>query len=101
MQITIIANLTNEQSLTLAKEKWYQETITNVIDNTIIPFITEEVTNPETPAGFLRKVYETMIVQDAQNHFIAIYEKNKKTEQEIEINAIKENVTQNITSSVE
>ncbi len=55
MKITIIATLTDEQALILAKEKWYSQSIENIIDSSITPFLTETIQNPETPYEFLNK----------------------------------------------
>ena len=101
MIITIQATLTEEQALLLAKEKWYSETITNIVDNTVFPAITEQITNPETSFEFLKRVYEAMIVQDATSLYLAVYERDRRQEQEAEVNALKEQVISSITSSVE
>jgi len=100
MIITITANLIEEQALLLAKEKWYSELIYSLVDNTTVPETYSNIPNPETPYEFLKKVYEAMIVQDATNHYIAVYDRNRKAEQETEVNAIKEQVVSSITSSV-
>lgn len=70
MQITISSTLTEEQALILAKEKWYSETISTVVDNTVMPFITEQSPNPQSPFDFLKNVYENMIKEDAKHLFI-------------------------------
>lgn len=99
MQIIITANLTDEQALILAKEKWYS-TIINIVDTSSNTATMIEVPNTETPFDFLKRVYESLIIQDAQKYFIEVFEKNRRTEQEIELNAIKEQVVLSITSSV-
>lgn len=71
MQISIISTLTEEQALILAKEKGYSQTIPNAIDTTVIPYIYEQITNPQSPFDFLKNVYENMIKEDAKKLFIA------------------------------
>ena len=70
MIITITSNLTEEQASILAKEKWYQDKIINVIDVTVVPNIVEETPNSQTPWEFLKSVYEQMIIEDSTKHYI-------------------------------
>lgn len=100
MIITITASLAEEQSLLLAKEKWYQENISTVVDMNIIPSEIISSPNPETPYEFLKKVYEAMIINDAQKHFIEAFDRRIKEENEATREMYKEQVVNSITSSV-
>ena len=98
MIISITATLTEEQALLLAKEKWYNELVSQIdLENAK----TNLIPNPESAFEFLKRVYEAMIVQDATSLYLAVYERGRRQEQEAEVNALKAQVISSITSSVE
>lgn len=102
MQITITATLTEEQALILAKEKGYQETITNgTLDLTTWLIVNSEpVTNPQTYWDFIKSVYENLIIEDVSRIFINYSNKAKESIRLAEEKEIKDNVIGAITSNI-
>lgn len=97
MKITISATLIPEQIDILAKQKGYQETISTPWDgHTII-----QVQNPQSKEDFIRQVYEGIILGDATREYIAYSNRQKEEARIAEENAIREQVTQSITSTIE
>lgn len=76
MQITIIATLTPEQILILAKEQGWTETI-STFDNTdpLNPVVTGSIPNPITPEECLRQVYQSIVGENATYNFIKYNER--------------------------
>lgn len=101
MQISITSTLTEEQALILAKEKGWQEFISVVIDNTTMPFATEQVENPVAPGEFLKKVYESMIIEDSTKHYIAYDLRLTEEARLAQEQHIRSSVIASISSSVE
>jgi len=99
--ITITATLTDEQALILAKEKGYSETVTTCEDMTV-PFPVF-VTNPntETPFEFLKRVYEAVIIADAQKHYLEFDKRIDAEARRLADEKIKADVVASISSSVE
>lgn len=99
MKITITATITDEQCLLLAKEKWYEETITNIIDpeNNII----ETIPNPITPSEFVKNVYEAMLMEDATQTFIRVTDRELDKQRALELASIRDTIVSSITSSIE
>lgn len=111
MIITIEANLTDEQALILAKEKWYSEMIQNTtiseeiiiidwVETTEARQVIQEITNPDSPFEFLKRVYEAMIISDATKYFIEVENKKLREQQVVIENAIKDNITNAVTSNL-
>lgn len=82
MIITISATLNEEQIDILAKQKGYQE-------------------GSVTKEDFIRKVYESLIISDASLEFIRHSEFVKESQKQAEEKAIREQVAQSITSTIE
>lgn len=101
MKITITAELTEEQTLILATEKGYTETITNVIDGSVIPMVTEQIPNPQTAWEFLSKVYQSMIANDAERIYLDVFNRRINAENEEARQVIRDQIATSLTSSVE
>lgn len=95
MKITISATLTTEQIDILAKQKGYQDTISSGV----IPDIVE-IPNPQSKADFIRQVYEGIILGDATREYISFANRQKDEARIAEENAIREQVSQSITSNI-
>lgn len=100
MTITITATLTPEQIDILSKQKGYQDTISAMSED---PESTEtiQVPNPQTKSDFIRQVYEGIILGDATREYISFANRQKDEARIAEENAIREQVAQSITSSIE
>ena len=98
MKITISATLIPEQIDILAKQKGYQETFqeTNVETNEVSNY-----PNPQSKEDFIRQVYEGIILADATREYIGYSNRQKEEARIAEENAIREQVAQSITSSIE
>lgn len=101
MIITISATLTEEQINILAQAKGYQSTVTESQEQEDGTFKDVEIPNGILPAEFIRSVYESMIVNDATNVFLAksreaMAEQIRTAEEEIRAIA-----SSSITSSIE
>ena len=101
MIINISANLTEEQALILAKEKGYSETVSTVTDATTMPMTLSTEPNLESPFVFLKRVYESMIVSDAQTHFINRDRRIDAEARQLAEEQIKNAVIASISSSIE
>ena len=106
MAITITASLTNEQAFILANEKGYQETITTFTPTDGVNEMgmpngeTTTSLNTESPFEFLKRVYEAMVVADAQKHYLE-YDKRLESEaRRLADEKIKADVVASISSSV-
>ena len=88
MKITISAELTDEQVSIIAWAKGYS------------PIIDWEA-NPQTPAEFTRLIYDGMIKGDATSLFIAYKRKQKEADRIAEEQAIQDQVSSSITSTIE
>ena len=97
MIITISANLTTEQIEILAKQKGYQDTI---LVQSIETWFNESIINPQSKEDFIRQVYEWIILADATREFLSYTNKQKEEARIAEENAIREEVAQSITSTV-
>lgn len=93
MQITITATLSPEQIDILAKQKGYEE----IIGVGVIP---ENVPNPQSKEDFIRKVYESIILNDATREFLTYSTNLKEQARILEETAIREQVIGSITSSI-
>ncbi len=91
MKITISAILDETQIAILATQKWYQDTILSEW---------EHLPNPQSKEEFIREVYEGIILNDATREFIAYSTNQKIQEKLLEENAIREQITNAITSSI-
>ncbi len=109
MKITITAILSDEQALILAKEKGYSETI-SVFTPTegaqpnemgVVPWVTAEVENTESPFEFLKRVYESLIISDAQKHYLERDNRLYAEARKIEEQAIRDSVVASVSSKVE
>lgn len=98
MKITITATTTEEESYLLAKQKWRSETIMVM---TWDPSSSQEVPNPQSPADFIRQVYESMIVADVVKVFTEYRSQELKQQQIALEEAVRESVQSSITSIVE
>lgn len=87
MKITISATLTSDQIDILAKQKWYNETIF-------------DYQNPQSKEDFLRQVYEGIILNDATREYISYSNRQKEEARIAEENAIREQVSSSITSTI-
>lgn len=83
MIITIIASLTEEQALILALEKGYQNKVIENITNEDWTTSSVEVINPISAYEFLRKVYESMIIEDSTKEFMKYKERTYLAEQRL------------------
>lgn len=101
MIINISANLTEEQALILAKEKGYSETVSTVTDATTMPMTFTTEPNLESPFVFLKRVYEAMIISDAQTHFINRDRRIDAEARQLAEEQIKNSVIASISSSIE
>ena len=107
MIINISANLTEEQALILAKEKGYSETVTKFIpsetpsESPMPQGTTVSEPNLESPFVFLKRVYEAMIVSDAQRHFIERDRRINVEARQLAEEQIKNAVIASISSSIE
>lgn len=101
MIITISATLTPEQIDILATQKGYQDTI--ITGNALLtnPPQLEQIPNPQSKEDFIRQVYEGIILGDATREYIAYSTRQKEEARIAEENAIREQVAQSITSSIE
>ena len=97
MIIQINATLTNEQASILAKRKWYNETITQ---NNLETATFVEIPNTESPFEFLKRIYETVILEDATKEFIAYNDEKNQAIWEAEDKAIKDQVISSISSQI-
>ena len=97
MIITISATLTTEQIDILAKQKGYQDTISVPWEEQAIV----QVANPQSKEDFIRQVYEGIILADATREYIAHSNHQKEEARIAEENAIREQVAQSITSTIE
>jgi len=96
MKITVTATLNEEQIDILAKQKGYQDTIyTWNIGETI------ESLNPQSKEDFIRQVYEGIILGDATREYINYSTRQKEEARIAEENAIREQVANSITSTIE
>lgn len=93
MIITISATLNDEQINILASQKGYQA---NFLDNSEVCYA-----NPQSKEDFIRQVYEGVILGDATREFIAYSNRQKEEARIAEENAIREQVTNSITSTIE
>ena len=100
MKIVITANLTDEQALSLAINKWYSPKVINAWDLNNTKDLAE-IDNPQSYREFLSKVYESMIANDAIKHFIDIESTELRNQQQKLQDIITTNVLSNITSIVE
>lgn len=100
MIITISATLNEEQIEILAKQKGYQDAISAMSED---PESTEtiQVSNPQSKSDFIRQVYEGIILGDATREFVAYTTRQKEEARIAEENAIREQVSSSITSSIE
>lgn len=98
--ITITATLTDEQALILAKEKGYSETVSTPVDATVVPMTFTSAPNTETPFEFLKRVYQAIIISDAQKHYLERDARLYREQRLIEEESIKQSVVEAITSSV-
>ena len=98
--ITISINLTEEQILNLALEKWYTSTI-DIFDNTdpLNPKIIDTVNNPKTALETLKEQYESLILEDVTRNFINISNKEIWKEN-TDIHLIKNDITVCINSDI-
>lgn len=100
MIITISAKLTEEQALILAKEKGWSDTTSQVIDSSVIPFIFETIPNPQSVWEFLSNVYQSMIGNDASRIYLDVFNRRIDEENELNREAIKEQITWAMSSKV-
>ena len=114
MNITITASLTEEQIEILSNMKGYQptiseskETITPEViaeDGTITPSITITdqvvIENPISRAEFIKTQYEWLINTDASNEYIKYAKRQREEAEQVEENAIREQVKASISSSI-
>ena len=100
MQITVTATLTEEQAIILATEKGYSPTITQIVDNTTMPFVTEDVVNPQSHYEFIKNVYENMIKEDAAKVYIAYDDKENIGKKMAREAYLKNMVASSISSAV-
>ena len=102
MQITITSTLTEEQALILAKEKWYNTEVTvYTVDENGMPVSGESVPNTQSPGEFLKKVYESMIIEDSTKHYIAYDLRLTEEARLAQEQHIRSSVIASISSSVE
>lgn len=96
MIITISATLNEEQINILANQKWYSNTTTELVEWEII-----NINNTQSKEDFIRKVYESIIINDATREYISYSIRQKEESRIVEENAIREQVAQFITSNIE
>lgn len=96
MIITISATLNEEQINILANQKWYSNTTTELVEWEII-----NINNTQSKEDFIRKVYESIIINDATREYISYSIRQKEESRIVEENAIREQVAQSITSNIE
>ena len=119
MKITVTATLNEEQIDILAKQKGYQDKVQTPVEKeesyeaytwidgvevpagTRIVQVMEEVTNPQSKEDFIRQVYEGIILNDATREYITYSTRQKEEARIAEENAIREQVAQSITSTIE
>jgi len=109
MKITITAILSDEQALILAKEKGYSKTVSIFTptegaernEMVVVPWVTTEVENTESPFEFLKRVYESLIISDAQKHYIERDNRLHAEARKIEEQAIRDSVIASVSSKVE
>jgi len=89
MIITITANLTEEQALTLAKEKGWSDTLSTHDLNTL-SVVT--VPNPQSVGEFLSNVYQAMVCNDASRIYLEVFNRRIAEENEANREAIKEQI---------
>jgi len=108
MILTISATLNDEQVALIAQNKGYsdivgvEDKIETTDENGIISVSTthSSIPNPQSPADYVCKKYEDMIIEDAKAIFLSFSRKQKEEEQQKEEQAIRDAVTQSITSTI-
>ena len=108
MILTISATLNDEQVALIAQSKGYSDTVgvedktetTDENGNVSVSITHSSIPNPQSPADYVCKKYEEMIVEDAKSIFLSFSRKQKEEEQMAEEQAIRDTVTQSITSTV-
>jgi len=99
MIITITANLTDEETLVLAKEQWWTESITiNQTINTDWSMTNWDIIpNPISAWETLREVYKSIVIENATVNFIKY---NQRTYwPDIDFAWIKQQVINNIVAT--
>ena len=81
MKIIISSELTDEQALILAEEKWYQKELVSVEDITVFDSPRIIIPNPTSPAEFIKNVYQNMIIEDSTKEFMKYKERTYLEEQ--------------------
>lgn len=95
MIITISATLTEEQIAILAQVKGYSPKIQNLGEKWVV-----ESDNPQSPAEFIRSVYESMIINDATNVFLGAVRSQMAEQVRVQEEAIRWSIQSSITSSI-
>lgn len=97
MKLSITASLTEEEILIIAKSKWWDFVIWKPNEE----WIMETIDNPQTPQDFIIAVYQSMIVADATRVFTEYRTQELKDQITQTEEAVKIQVTESITSSIE